>query len=578
MESSGAESAYVAERLDHLGIVAGVCREIGLAQWLDTQDERSHERVSVGTATVAMILNGLGLSNRRVYLVPQFFATKPVERLLGPGITAEDLSDDCLGRTLDWLYAHDPTTLFAGIALRARRAFGISARQVHVDTTSFSVSGEYAGNVPQTAGSQTQNGEGGDEDGDLDARTIAITYGYSRDRRADLKQWMLALATTREGDVPLLMRPVDGNASDQVSLVAAVEALSGQLRDTPAEESDAPSAQERPIFVADGGRYSEATMTRLNAAGVAWVSRVPATLTAAKTALERAEGTGQLAADGQQTHFWSQQRQLGQGAERWCVVRTPAGEKQARAALRRRVEQAQTSWTKRLGHLGNRPFACEADARAALAQELKTLPATLTVQAQVQVRPRYAQPGRPAKDDTPSRHEFVLAATVSRNHEQFEREVRRAASFIVATNVLDPAIRSDEELIATYKDQHSVERGFAFLKDPLFLASSVFLKQPARIVALSLIMVLGLLIYRLAEHRLREQLAATGQTFPDQLKRPANRPTMRWVFQCFEGIDLLHIRHPPAHTATLVLRLEPLHRRVLALLGPTYEQFYESSN
>jgi transposase len=98
--------AYVAERLDHLGIVAGVCREIGLATWLDAQDEQTHERVGVGTATVAMILNGLGVSNRRLYLVPQFFATKAVERLLGPGITAEDRNDDCLGRTLDWLYAH----------------------------------------------------------------------------------------------------------------------------------------------------------------------------------------------------------------------------------------------------------------------------------------------------------------------------------------------------------------------------------------------------------------------------------------------------------------------------------------
>jgi transposase len=139
---SGPGSAgYVAERLDHLGIVAGVCREIGLAKWLDGQDAQSHERVGVGTATVAMILNGLGFSNRRLYLVPQFFATKAVERLLGPGIMAEDLNDDCLGRALDWLYAHDPTTLFAGIALQARRAFGISARQVHVDLDACQMGG-----------------------------------------------------------------------------------------------------------------------------------------------------------------------------------------------------------------------------------------------------------------------------------------------------------------------------------------------------------------------------------------------------------------------------------------------------
>jgi len=60
-----------------------------------------------------MVLNGLGFSNRQLYLVPQYFANKPIEYLLGPGIRAEDLNDDCLGRTLDWLYAHDVTALFA---------------------------------------------------------------------------------------------------------------------------------------------------------------------------------------------------------------------------------------------------------------------------------------------------------------------------------------------------------------------------------------------------------------------------------------------------------------------------------
>src|SRR5262249_51295972 len=122
-ERSG-QMAYevVVEHLNHLGIVAEVCREIGVTEWLDIQDPTSRQRVSVGTATVAMVLNGLGFSNRQLYLVPQFFADKPVEQLLGPGIAAADLNDDCLGRTLDWLAAHDVTMLFAGLALPARRA------------------------------------------------------------------------------------------------------------------------------------------------------------------------------------------------------------------------------------------------------------------------------------------------------------------------------------------------------------------------------------------------------------------------------------------------------------------------
>src|SRR5262245_60960867 len=127
------------ERLDHLVLVAGVCQEIGLAtypryrggpQW--TAGERRHRDSGHDPQRASF-------SNRQLYLVSQFFATKPVVHLLGPGITAEMLHDDCLGRTLDWLFAHDPTALFAGIARQARQRFGMAVRQVHRDTTSFSV-------------------------------------------------------------------------------------------------------------------------------------------------------------------------------------------------------------------------------------------------------------------------------------------------------------------------------------------------------------------------------------------------------------------------------------------------------
>jgi transposase len=75
------DAEYQTERLDHLGIVAGVCREVGIAEWLDERVGESRRDVSVGTAVVAMILNGLGFANRQLYLIPQFFANKPVEHL-----------------------------------------------------------------------------------------------------------------------------------------------------------------------------------------------------------------------------------------------------------------------------------------------------------------------------------------------------------------------------------------------------------------------------------------------------------------------------------------------------------------
>jgi transposase len=543
---------YINERLDHLGIVAGVCQEIGLAQWLDAQEPGSRQQVSVGTATVAMILNGLGFSKRQLYLVSQFFVNKPVEHLLGPGMTAEMLNDDCLGRTLDWLYDHDLTKLFAGLASQARRIFGVKAQEIHVDTTSFSVSGEYT-REPEEAS-------------DAETAVIAITHGYSRDHREDLKQWMLARASTHDGDIPVFMQPLDGNSSDKASLLAAITAIQTQLGETDGEAS---------VYVADNGAYSEANIRQLNQANVKWISRVSETMTEAKVLLKEGSQTWQQSEDGT-VHWFSREMTLPQGRERWGVVYTQASLQRAQQALQRQESRAQANWEQKCWHLSNRRFACEADARAALERELKGKPAWLDVSSEVVAHPQYGGKGRPRKDASPTSHQWQIVATVRVNQPQVVQEAFRKACWIVGTNILEPAALSDQDLIGTYKDQGGVERGFRFLKDPLFLASSVFVKKPERIMALSFIMVLCLLVYRLAEFRLRSRLADTQQTIPNQVHKPTARPTMRWVFQCFEGIELLHVQTATT-SLTIVLRLESVHRLILALLGPLYEKIYNPS-
>jgi hypothetical protein len=60
-----------------------------------------------------MVLNGLGFSNRQLYVMPQYFANKLVEHLLGPGMSAEMHNVNCLGLVRGWLYDHDLTKLFA---------------------------------------------------------------------------------------------------------------------------------------------------------------------------------------------------------------------------------------------------------------------------------------------------------------------------------------------------------------------------------------------------------------------------------------------------------------------------------
>ncbi len=555
-------SRYVVEHLNHLGIVAEVCREIGVTAWLDQQDPGNRQRVSVGTATVALVLNGLGFSNRQLYLVPQFFADKPVEHLLGPGITAEDLNDDCLGRTLDWLYAHDVTRLFAGLAVRARRAFGVPVERLHADTTSFSVHGQYTrkpGSAPPEAALEET---GPEESEDLPA-VIEVTYGYSRDHREDLKQWMVALVTSGEG-VPQYLKPLDGNASDKRALLAAVSTLTVQLQE---------SGETPGVYVADSGLYSTENMTVLHQAEVRWVSRVPETSTEAHTIIHETPAAWQSSAD-QTRQWWSRVLDLPQGRERWIVVRSAEGEARARATCQRQAEHDRASWEKRLWHLGNHTFACRADAEAALATACQRQPAWLQVQSTVLAVPTYAQRGRPRKDAVPSSQVWRIQASVMLDGEAVEQEALRRAAFVVGTNLLDAVAWPDEVVIALYREQTVAERGFAFLKDPLFLASSVFVKKPTRIMAIAFVMVLCLLVYKLAELRVRQRLAVTGQTVPDQVRKPTARPTMRWLFQCFEGIDLLHMQHPDGIRATEVLRLSSVHRLVLHLLGPADENCY----
>ena len=54
--------------------------------------------------------------------------------------------------------------------------------------------------------------------------------------------------------------------------------------------------------------------------------------------------------------------------------------------------------------------------------------------------------------------------------------------------MLDAEQLSPDEMIVKYQEQPSAERGFGFLKDPLFFTDSVFLTSPERIEALTLIM------------------------------------------------------------------------------------------
>jgi transposase len=196
------------KNLDHLGIVAGIIDEIGVVEKVNELlgvDPR--EKINCGEVVKAIILNGLGFVARPLYLFSNFFKDKAVENLLGAGVKAEELNDDKLGRVMDKLYKYGLNNLFLIIGLEVIRKYGISTKYSHLDSTSFHLHGQY--NNRDNYETEEQRLEVTREN------PIFITEGYSRDHRPDLKQCVLDLIVSSDGDIPIFIRGGSGNESDK---------------------------------------------------------------------------------------------------------------------------------------------------------------------------------------------------------------------------------------------------------------------------------------------------------------------------------------------------------------------------
>ena len=126
------------ERLDHLGIVAGVIKDLGIIEAIDARiPPNDREAISTGEAVAGMIINGLGFSCRPMTLTPQFFENKPLELLFRQGITSDYFNRFKLGRSLDKVHEYGCDLLFSEVAGSVIEQEGISLRFNCLDTTSF---------------------------------------------------------------------------------------------------------------------------------------------------------------------------------------------------------------------------------------------------------------------------------------------------------------------------------------------------------------------------------------------------------------------------------------------------------
>ena len=93
---------YEIKRLDHLGIVAGVIKDLNIIEMIDERlGQYEGETISAGETVAGMIINGLGFSNKPLSLTPLFFENCPLNRLFRDGVKAADFNRFKLGRVLE---------------------------------------------------------------------------------------------------------------------------------------------------------------------------------------------------------------------------------------------------------------------------------------------------------------------------------------------------------------------------------------------------------------------------------------------------------------------------------------------
>ena len=503
------------QNIDHLGIVAGIIDSIGLVKIINNLlGSELGEKVSAGHVVKAMIINGLGFVSQPLYMFPKFFESIPCQHLIGEGVKAEYLNDDKLGRIMDKLFLKGLDTVFLAITLNVVKKFKVSTSTSHLDSSSIHVHGEYNSILPEITfkNQKIDKSQNQEESTIQSAQPITITHGYSRDHRPDLKQFIIELVCTGDGDIPIFLKAASGNQVDSSCFGQIAVDYQKQV-------------QVDSLIVADCALYTEPNLKLMSK--MKWLCRVPLTIKSAQLLVSTLPESEFSESELSGYSLVAKTVTYGEIEQRWLVVQSQARKSADLQKISQKIITAEAKIKSQLRKLSQNEFACEADAIQALTKLSKQFKYHQIAQSEVTVK---------TKNQIKNYH---IVATITKDETQVNQAILSAGRFIIATNVLEENELDNVSMIYEYKAQQSCERGFAFLKDPLFFADSVYLKSPERIEALAMIMGLCLLVYKLAQRQIRAALYESQLTVKNQLGKSTDSPTLRWIFQCFQSIHLV---------------------------------------
>jgi transposase len=413
---------------------------------------------------------------------------------------------------MDKLYEVGLSSVFLLIALAVVKKYQITTQFSHLDSTSFSVHGKYEYyNLISSEKSKKDP---------IEPIPITITKGYSRDHRPDLKQFIMDLIVSGDGGIPIFLRVADGNEQDK--------AVFGKIVQDYREMIDFDT-----MIVADSALYTEKNLQLMS--GTKWLSRVPLSIKEAKEWVNN-WSEEELKKSKVKGYSWQEIESHYAGIkQRWLVVESQPRKESDLKKLSQKIEKEREKAMKDLKSLIKQKFTSPEGATEMITQFAKSL----KYHQLTEISLKEVVEKKKKKSVALSLKKYQLTTSLIINQEQVEILQKRAGRFILATNELEKEKLSGDEILIKYKDQQASERGFGFLKDPLFFADSVFLKSPQRVETMAMLMGLCLLVYSFGQRELRRQLSSAKTGLKNQLGKLTDRPTLRWIFQCFQGIHLV---------------------------------------
>lgn len=548
--------------MDHLGLIAATIDKLDLVANIDSRlklAENKGSKVTMGERVAAMILNGLGFMDDRLYMFPEFLENKPVARLFGPHALAAHFNDDALGRCLDAIHEYGETKLFSELAFDIGSRFSLLGKTARMDTTSLVVYGDYE---EETESQTTKEGEANKTKEEETGIPFRITHGYSKDGRPDLKQVVLNLATTGKANLPIFMSAHSGNASDKVVLQEAAE----RMKKFADELEKAPAF----LFVGDSAMYEKCVE---KGGDMLWLSRVPHSHRAAKELLQTPDKDCAFVEVKEGYRIFAREMTHGDIKQRWLMVHSEQAYARDIHTLDKKIEKEKTEADKQLWHLQNQVFGCADDAHHDLKLMAKKLRYHVFSEITIKEVKKHNTKGRPKSEAVPDVVGYQIDTQVVQDKTRIDDSRVTQGRFILATNQLDKNALTDMEMLQEYKAQIHTEAGFKFIKNDAFEVSSVFLKKSSRIQALMMVMTLCLLVYNLAQYFLRKSLEDNNDSIPDPVKKKTKTPTMARVSRIFHGVQVIFIEQEQ-EVKEYVINVKDVLQKIIRYFGPRAMQIY----